>query len=75
MFSSSGRIICWLTFMFCGPCMPELAHLHALADEPVEDPDVEPPEQQREEADDDVGDRRSEIGPQLLVRDRERVTH
>ena len=35
----------------------------------------EPPEQQREEADDDVGDRRGEVGAQLLVGDRQDVTH
>ena len=72
-FCSSGRIITWLTFIACGPA--ELPHLHALPDEVVEHRDVEVAVEQREEADHDVGDRRREVRPQLLLRDREDVTH
>jgi hypothetical protein len=50
-------------------------HLHALADECIQIQIEEDAEGQREEPDDDVGHRRREVRAQLLMRNREHVTH
>ena len=53
----------------------ELTHLHALADEELQDGDEEVAVQERPESDHDVRDGRREVRLQLLVSDREDVTH
>ena len=61
-FWSSGRISCSLTFIACG--RRHAQHLHALRGRSNCEQRVEEiAEEQREEADDDVGDRRGEVAP------------
>ena len=74
-FCSSGRIICWLTFIDCGPACRTGPSACSGGRSSARMRDEEVAVEQREEADHDVGDRRREVRPQLLVRDREDVTH
>jgi hypothetical protein len=57
------------------PLHAELVHLHALLGEVVQDGGEEIAVEQRPQPDHDVGDRRGEVGLQLLLRDCEDVTH
>ena len=55
--SRSGRTSISLTFSVCGPPHAELLHAQALLAEEAEEAVEHPAEDQREQADQDVGDR------------------